>query len=300
MAPPPHGSVAGILFRRQIPTISGKNMDDAFNAPGYSLYIYRDGTVSVVTGSGTTLWSLPANSTRSSKVRSAAGIQLELRTYNYDNNRVDVFLDKVLVGTVPNCTIRGENFGLFAQCGGTGQGTIKFADREFFDVGIEFMTSFKGLTNGVVESEMLVRPAPGLSITHDFYRVNTVAFLSSTPTSLNWRGEQSVRNGAFSMFSSGAGFSMLLGRTGPYPTHYGLWAGTRAGDKGLYCVPISAKINGAAAPAPHALVQAHEPQMGSFIHLNALNPPGVGAPKVNIRSASIKARWAGKIGTIAP
>ena len=166
---------AGILFRRNVPINGEPSLQDALVSPGYAMFVNYAGVVQVhkYSGSGpsTIVWNAAGNvCVDTNQLRSAAGTLFELRTHNAIPGQVEIYANGVSLGALSeDDPILGEHFGLFAN---TSPGTsIKFTERNFYDVGIEFVVRYTGFADGSVVSDVLVHNAPGIPSNneHEFY-----------------------------------------------------------------------------------------------------------------------------------
>ncbi len=301
------GAIAGIMFRRQVPVREDANIDDAYAAPGYTLYVNYAGDLEIirVQGGQDRVWKGQLSNASRALLRSASGTQLELRTHNAMPGRVEIYADHVALGVYNDPQpILGPHFGLFATA--PANTFIRFAEREVFDVGTEFQSTVTALPDGVLETEMILRPAPGVTSSRSYYRVVNSAFLSSRPDYLAQIATESPAGQILAARTDGMFAPRLLSSQGtivfgpPAPADaYGLWVGQPEGSVGLYCVPMDAQIDGRPAPGPHALLGSHNvcsgcsavPHPGSILHINALDFSNNATPQP-ASSVLLRARWA--------
>lgn len=300
-------AIAGIMFRRAVPSLPGAHIDHAYNSPGYFLNLDYAGNIQIVrvgtSGAQAIAWASQLDNAALLNLRGDTGVALELRTFNYAPEAVEVIVNgNSLVTYSDSEPLLGPHFGLFAAC--PENTYVKFFHREVFDVGVEFESTVSGYPNGVIETEMAVRPAPGVSSGRRYYRMGTGAFLTSTPDYLEGAALEYPKGTVLASTLMGAFVPRLLASEGTVPpgfpecaNAFGLWSGEPDGSIGLYCVPFSATIDGQPAPGPHALITGHPASdpppihPGSILHLNAMDYSNNTTPAM-ASTVSIRAFWA--------
>jgi hypothetical protein len=295
------GAFAGLLFRRQVPTgrAAGANATRtsaaAFAAPGYSANVNRDGVIALQRSNGAgglpeNLWvSDPILEIRNA-VRSAAGVELELRTDNNNPKDVQFFVNGVLRHTLRDeSPILGPHFGLFAA---TTSGKIKFSHRTVYDVGLEYTAKYTARTDGTIESDISIQNAAGVLAPHDLSFTNLpVAFLTgqiSDPPNraaeaINQRGN--VTNGA----------NEIVPVLRPDGTDYALWVGRAERTSGLFNIPVLAEINGQPASEAHALIAKTSATGDPVIALNALPGSAFNGSPVSLNSVRLVSLWSATV-----
>jgi hypothetical protein len=266
------GAFAGILFRKDVPQTDGATIHAAYAAPGYALNVNRSGVVQLLRtdrgGATTTVFdqSVPAAATT---IQSSIGTQIELRTHNAEPGRIEIWVNDVQVGTyIDPAPILGPHSGLIASATA---GRVKFSDRQFFDVGKEYIAKYTGLASGQIELDFTVKNAPFATSRHKLYRASATAFLdvlSSFPQRNVWAIDRLGRR----VDAPTDGHALGLIDSGEHDA-YSLWAGDAAGVFGLSAVPVLAQINGQPAANPFALLQTVGAN-NSFVLIVGITPPG--------------------------
>lgn len=256
---------AGIMFRREI--ADEASLDEAFGSAGYLLSVNKSGVVQIVRYDGHGGSQVVFNSEghvvpeAATQVNTVDGVQVELRTHNFDPQIVEVYVAGRNIGTYRDTNpILGEVTGLFAQ---TGSGRIRFSDRQIFDVGMEFQATYTGRRDGQLEMDLFVQNAPGVEVTHNLYRTNMIgAFLHPS-----LRNETSVRR----IFDR-SGNELDLPANGIVPilttpgSAYALYMG-RDNGPGLFTIPERAEIT-----------VDGETRLANGAHAGVLAIPGDSAP----------------------
>ena len=281
---------ASILFRRQMPTTGTADIHDAYRSPGYSLNLNRQGVIEIQrsNGSGAAPQSVWHSQISAAQANSAAGVQLELRTHNWDQRLVEIWANGTQLGTYSDPSpILGEHFGLFAQ---SSSGRVKFSERHVFDVGVEFVSRYTARPDGVIEADLQMRNAPGVSGSHNLYRAGVTAFLDQNtfPNAerRTWfydsNGQIFQRDGVLVPALQGAGAASAI------------WAGNQAGSSGLFLRPTRFEVNGQTATNPHALAQTAAANNEFVVGVNPLSADANSRP-VAVSSWRTVIEWSPQI-----
>lgn len=295
---------AGVLFRRSVPAGAGKYMNDAFNAPGYSLNINAQGGLELRrTDSANPIWSASSvpglTTTIQQAVAQAPGCLIEVRTANTDLSYFEIWVQEARVAYFNNSNpFTGSHFGLVAYTGSIGGGQtpyVKFSDRDVVNLGTQVETTYTPQTDGSVEVDTYVRRADGVSVEGLFYRINQVAFLAD-PTNLNWVWTESAPGVILNPKTSTGSYVPNI--DGAPNAVYAIMAGRNNGTLGTYVKSIQVTCTGSGVPNPagaHAFV-ASPPASGvarSIVHLNALPQNPVPNNPWSLSTIRLKARWFG-------
>lgn len=289
---------AGILFRRKVPSGSGRTMDDVYLSDGYFLIANKQGVVQILRAENRTVsvvWDGGKIAAVAQNINTAQGVLLELRTNNAIPNHLELWIEKqhhhTFVDQRP--VILGPHFGIYAY---TAPNTyVKFHHREVYDVGIEFDVTTTGRTDGYVETDMIVRTADFVSTPRTFYRMNPVAFLNPDPGAFDPPLEvawTAGNNGPILEASQNNHFLVgLLGNPNDHRDQF--FVGRSDGSIGIFSIPLEAQVGkGIQAPLPHALVAANEntAELNRLIlHYNALPINGL----VSADYIRFRALWRG-------
>lgn len=291
-------SWAGVMFRRSVPGGSGKNMDDAFNAAGYSLNINRQGAIQIIRQDGTLAWDGGINATVQQAANTVEGCLVELRTFNGTPARVEIWVEKGKVATVdlPGTVYTGPHFGLIAYTAYDPNNLqyVKFSDRDVFNVGTDTETVYTPLSDGSVEVNLFVGPAGGVTEVRKLYRVNTVAFLAEGNGLDTVWTEKSQGVYLDSPSQSEQFLRPILNANSQEPA-YALWSGKGDGSLGMYCVPLEVTLQNSnvSSPGEHGLTGVGSLNVTghNILHLNALPVHTSGNPPWTVGTARLKAKW---------
>lgn len=274
---------AGILFRKDVDADAAQHHDDVIVASGYELYVNRSGVVQLHrrTGGATTIIWNQEGVVIAPQVATATGAQIEVRTHNHDSRLMEIYADNLHVATVtdPNPHL-GPHFGYFAYT--QPETSVKFRKRMVWDVGIEFRVRYTGLTDGRIEIESEVRPAPGVSTPRAYYpagmggwmnldpypQIDTVAVFAAdggyaVPQPTDCAGTPSYPAGVPLDSPCGSAIpwhanpaegciSVAYITTDPFRQGFdgvAAWAGTADRSLGLYAQPVLAEVDH--TPASH-------------------------------------------------
>ncbi len=281
---------ASIMFRRQMPTSGAADIHSAYRAPGYSLNLNKQGVIEIQRsdGSGAAPQSVWSSRVSAAQASSAAGVQLELRTQNWDQRLVEVWANGVKLGTYSDPSpILGEHFGLFAQ---SSSGRVKFSERHVYDVGVEFVSRYTARPNGVIEADLQMRNAPGVSSTHQLYRASTTAYLDQNSFPNDQRRTWFYDSNGQMFQREGITVGALQGPG----TASAIWAGNQEGTKGLFLKPTRFEINGLPSAQPHALAQSAAVNNEFIIAVNPL-PVAANSQPVAVNSWRTVIEWSPRI-----
>lgn len=300
-------AIASLMFRRSVPTSGNVTEEMAFNAAGYSLDVNRAGDIAITRKAfqgapSTTVWSSPGIA--ASTINTINGALLEIRTHN-GNANVEIYLNNQKIGDYSDPeVIRGPHFGLFAT---STTGRIKFSDRQVFDVGTEFVARYTGFENGVLESDIEIRNAAGVSSPNQLYFGQMpIAWLHSSQQGAAVARAYDAVGNVQQEFSQGAVSWAVLRGENPDPAKpepYALWLGSTTTNAGLFAVPKEAWVNG--LPATHPQAQIDVNNQGRYaLQLNALPPvpfpPSSQSQRVPVSSARMVTNWRPRLESVTP
>lgn len=131
-------SIAGVIFRRDIPLSPAANIDTVYSSPGCSLFVNALGGVDYFDGDRR--MTLVANGATDivAALKHPDGLKLEVRSFPHSNDLLILIHNRQLIRVT--CAHRGPHTGLFAQGSG---GKIKFLNRDFYDMGAKFRNVFE-------------------------------------------------------------------------------------------------------------------------------------------------------------
>jgi hypothetical protein len=300
---------AGLMFRRQIPDAADVSETAAYSSPGYTLNVNKAGLVQIVRVASQGALPVPvwtsAAGVAASTINTAAGALLELRTHNANGN-VEIFLNGTKIGDYDDPQVlRGAHFGLYAQ---SSTGSIKFSDRQVFDVGTEYVARYTGHENGVLTTDIQIHNAGGVSSANQIY----FAQMPSVWLGVDFRSDAVARfidsSGiVIQEFTTGATASQILrGDDGNSNTKepYALWLGSDGSSKGIFGIPQAAWINGSPADHPHAQIDVNN--AGFYVvSMNPLPqypqwPPASQDLRNLVTSLRMVTDWRPKLETISP
>lgn len=167
-------AIAGILLRKNPVLNAQADINTVYSSPGQQLNINRFGTVQMISN-GVAIWTDPAQYWPANKVQlDMNDLQIEIRTHNWAPETMEIYIEGRLAGLVA-APIFGEIFGLFGS--GT-SGYIRYASRNFIDVGTRLQQEWRTTNRGTIKGwNKIYRVAEPLNI--DLYRVNLpVAFVA--------------------------------------------------------------------------------------------------------------------------
>lgn len=311
-------SFAGVVYRRQLPDpYRNPTIDDVYAAPGYSLFVNKNGTLHVWASDKATplfdtdapdLWWLKQwikAQLNTPGVDGVAGVHVEIRTHNWAPGIQELWLkDNVIPDSRPfqvasythDSTINtGPHLGFFAYCPG---GRIGFYHRRVHDVGVEAVNTYRANPDGGLDYELILRPAPGIddafrlySATQQFFALpaNVGGKVGGVHSTLhNWQYPQSPK-----LFSGGK------------PTE--LFIGARNGNmrgEGLLCRAISATIDGLDESEAYASLQydteKRTEERLAIIHANVLPESTWHGPSMEVTSVGLRMLWRYFPGDEAP
>ena len=226
-------AIAAVLLRKKLTGVT--TMDQVFNAKGSHLNINRQGVVQLI-HNGKLVWTAPQQywAKHKASLEKASGMEIEIRTHNWDSNSMHLYFDGVLEAVVSN-PIEGEGFGLLG-IGTTGY--IKFLNRNFIDVGTKCTANWKSTSRGTVISALtlsrVTNPSP-----ISMYRVNLpVAF-----TRLGLRETKYVWNQNWARFGSSDLATQFPAGWIPYVSSgwmsKAMWSGKTDGSLGVFVKPVT-------------------------------------------------------------
>ena len=305
---------AGVMFRRDVSQAAGVNLDDAFGSPGYLLVVNKAGTVALHRyPGGATLWSESGAAPQAASQE----VSLEVRTHNAIPGYMAVYVNNALeIELVDATPILGPHFGLFAF---TAPATrVRFADRDVFDVGVEFVARYTGYPQGYIESDITVRDAIGAGGPHFFYpqglpgpQFHSNGYAFATLSTIGVTDQCGAPTGLF--LNSGLCGDSCDVAGGPNPnggneaaylscilrdatSAYGHWLGDSSYVHGLYMMPQLAEVDGLSAPAPHSFALLDGSPPGPSLLASAVSPltfiqPLLGCLPEPASSQRIVTRW---------
>lgn len=268
--------IAGFMFRKNV---SGQpSKDEFYHANGYHWNFNKSGQWSIlkqISGIQTPL----ANGVLSSahlKLLTSTGLLCEIRTYNDAPGRMDIMIEGSLVRRIEESSpILGESFGLFASCS---SGSIKFSDRQVFDLNCTFKSRWQALPGGIFKTDMSVIALEPM----EFYRANFPgAFLNQFTFPVTERSCKVSANGTDWIESEGV---FLTSKSF-------LFCGNKSGSLGLCVSQINAYIDGSPSVLAHSLLQKQAINNEFVLMLNPL-PANT---KTLAREIRLTAVWSTKI-----
>lgn len=276
-------SFAGVLFRKTIAPAVGLTKHEAFAASGLHLFIYHSGMWSLqkmTAGLAAPLASGQLSETNLTRLLSEQGLQVEVRTNNVLEDRIEIFFENVKTATVQavGCN-KGPHACLFAS---TSSGTICFGNRQFFHVGVQLDTNYTAQPGGKIVSDMRISTiVPETSL---FYRANLpgVFLNQQTFSGLNRRCSKLVNGN----------WQNITGiYTGLLSEMEAFFIGNNEGTCGVKVSGIVAEVDGIINPGAHLLAGAHVTSNDEFVlMLNPLSASDNVSPRA-IRSLRLKANW---------
>ena len=317
-------AIAGLMFRRQISDAVDVSEATAYSSPGYTLNVNKSGTLEIVRvgsqgAAPVAVWT-SASGVAASTINTANGALLELRTHNANGN-VEIFLNGISIGNYDDPDVlRGAHFGLFAQ---SSTGEIKFSDRQVFDVGTEYVAKYKGYENGVLETDIEIRNAGGVTSANQLYfaqmpiaflaanlRQNAVARVydatGAVTTEVSNLADPGIRSQAFRILQNQS--SLPIGDDA-----YAFWLGSSETNTGIFAVPQAAWVNGIPSAGAHgqfdinsAASEPNNPNSGRYaISFNALPqmnpfPPTSRSQRNAVTSTRMVTQWRPKLEAIVP
>jgi hypothetical protein len=146
--------------------------------------------------------------------------------------------------------VLGPYFALYAT---TANGTkVKFSDRQIFDVGMEFQSTYTARKDGFIESNIIVRNSAGVTNPHPLFRLNiSTMYMNICDPSIN-----TIKNynalGKIIYDNGGKNDDLRKPKIlSPDPNStFAVWTGNSAGTLGIFSVPRKAEVNGQPAVAP--------------------------------------------------
>lgn len=279
LAMAPQSAFAGIMFRKDVTGAVSKH--DAYMRAGIHVDVNKYGgwAVTRINQSGGSTILLQGKLSAAQLARlNGPGVQIEVRTHNGRKGYAELLFDDTPAGTfVDMNNLSGANFGLFASSNG---GYVVFGNRQVFDVGVEFQSTYSTWSNGVV-SDLIVRSAPGVLSPHVFDRANMPGIFLNTTTFAPEDRRISLYNGP--------DYAPTDVTPTSYPVwgQYGFWAGNKAGTVGLLAIPEIITVDGQAATSAHCLLDTRTPG-GEFVMM--LNPLPADA-FTEARELRFRARW---------
>ena len=199
--------------------------------------------------------------------------------------------------------IRGEHFGLFAQ---TTTGTIRFADRQVFDVGTEYVARYTGFPDGTLETDLTIQNAGGVSSANSIYFAQMPsAWLAPGLRAGSVAKAFDAIGNEIADFETGARqFSILRNDSSSQTSAYSLWLGDNSSGAGIYAIPQIAELNGVPADAAHAQIDIDNE--GRYaISLNPLQvvapfPPSSQNARTAVTDARLVTHWRPTLESVAP
>lgn len=274
-------SFAGVLFRKTIPT-NNISKHEAFSANGLHLYVYRSGAWSLNKMKNYTSTCL-ANGQLSvdnfTKLISINGLQVEVRTNNVLQDKIEIFFDNIRATTVQavGCN-RGPHTCLFAS---TSSGDIFFGHRQIFHVGVQLESLYSALPGGLIVSDIKVTslvPEPVY-----FYRANLPgAFLNQTTFLPGNRRCAKLVNGVWQNFTGTQTFLFSEAES--------VYVGNNEGTCGMCISDTVAQVDGVDNPEAHFLVGSNVINNEFVLMLNPLSAADNLTPKA-IKSLRLKTTW---------
>ncbi len=261
------GAWAGLRFRSEIPTSGAASIHEAYAAAGYSFNVNKQGVLELLrqdgSGGSQRLWGGQVNNTAAATINSVGGLQLEVRTHNTNPGWMQMLVNGQVVGEVIDpAPVLGEHSGLVAS---TSSGRVRFGNREVFDVSYQHQTTYTLYTDGMLDVDMRLQLAPGVTSPHPVNWLTQHIYLNTSAIPADQRAvwgttvdgvRDSNLNGQIRSVSPAAdGFDAL-------------WAGNSAGTFGLHAQVLHAEVNGQPADGAHALLAANDSQL--LMHINAL------------------------------
>lgn len=271
-------AIGGIMFRRDVKNSSGSGLDKAFRSTGYFLNLNSSGDLelveSAINGMHLTLVSLKKIAPQAS----SKPVLLEVRTHNQVPQYIDILIDNTLVynnNNLLNPSLLGPNFGFFAYSDPNASSScVRFAHRQVFDMGLEFVAQYRGDPSGYVECDVTVRNQLGVTSPHNHYptgipgpQFNTQNFPFSKLNTVGFFGKQGQFLPNFTVATScgttglsngpnpncgGVGLGYLPILLDDQNGAYAHWIGDDSFRNGLYVVPVLAQIDGINSTAGHS------------------------------------------------
>lgn len=270
-------AIGGIMFRRDVKNSSGSGLDKAFRSTGYFLNLNRSGDLelveSAINGTHLTLVSLKKIAPQAS----SKPILLEVRTHNQIPQYIDILIDNTLVynNNLLNPSLLGPHFGLYAFSDPNAPSScVRFAHRQVFDMGLEFVAQYSGDPSGYIECDVTVRNQLGVTSPHNHYptgipgpQFNTQNFSFSALNTIGFFGKQGEFLPNFTVATScgttglsngpnpncgGIGLGYLPILLDDQNGAYAHWIGDDSFRNGLYVVPVLTQIDGKNSSAGHS------------------------------------------------
>lgn len=242
-------AIAGIMIRRSVLNVAGADINTAYNSPGNQLNFNKNGNIELVRIGYGVVWSYPTPELVKPFVNSASGVAVELRSFGWDVNGFEIWINGQLAAYAREPHI-GENFGYFAQCSG---GKIVFWDRAWFDMGSSFTAKYSINPEGLFSIDTKVtrtHASPGLYRAHMPAIFFNTAIPLTKPNSILLWNRQSVRYNWNQLDQKYPNqFGMYKGII-PNSDVYYLWLGTNDCSEGLFAVNCNT-VTG------YAMQQAH-------------------------------------------
>lgn len=218
-------AVAGIIFRKQVPSHLGADINALYQSPGYQLNINKQGGMAFVKDNVEVLWSKPP--AFGDLLNGLAGLNVEIRsTPDSMADSAYIYVNNQFVGIAP-LAYKFDAMGLFASCS---SGQIWFNYRRPFDLNVIGRSSFNAYDDKM-SMYFSVETEDGSTI--PFYRTNLpVIFL-----------DYAIRKGYTVKNKAGAKYSDLSPNFADLETAPGvldttkvssIWIGTDDRSAGLY------------------------------------------------------------------
>lgn len=129
-------AIAGVVFRKVIPSTGSISFSEAFSTPGYQLNMNKQGVAQIVKCGVGGIWNSPVN--YKVQLNSDAGLTVEIRSVLWDRQRFDVWLDGKFATSLRDTPLGGA-VGLFGACA---SGRIAFYDRCWWDMNLMFQAQY--------------------------------------------------------------------------------------------------------------------------------------------------------------